>query len=70
MKLPITVKTDYMAIDLHIEQVVINSVFEDEEYIMCDLYTKNEDKYTLVCSGACYWYDGANKNIPFNWSPA
>ena len=70
MELPIKVKTDYMAIDLHIEQVVINAIFEEEQYIMCDLYTKNEDNYTLVCSGACYWYAGENKNIPFDWSPA
>ena len=70
MEFPITVKTDYMAIDLHIEQVIITQIFEQEQYIMCDLYTKQDDKYTKICTGACYWYAGQNKNIPFNWSPA
>lgn len=66
MTLPVTIQTDYTAIDIHIAKVVVFDIFEDNQYIMCDLYDDNDN---VVCHGACYWYAGPNKNIPFDFQP-
>ena len=59
------IAVNYIAIDTPITKVIVNNVYPDEQYIMCDLFSED----SLVCHNACYWYDGVNKNIPFNYMP-
>ena len=35
----------------------------DGDFVVCDIYTEED---VQVASGACYFYDGINKNIPFD----
>ena len=66
MNLPIELNVDYMQVDLHITHVSITDIFEDLLYIMCTIYAETGEVYP----GVCYWYDGENKNIPFDWRPS
>ena len=59
----IELNVDYMQSDLHIVHVRITNIFEESLYLMCDIQTESGEVY----NGICYWYDGENKNIPFEF---
>lgn len=61
VKEQIEITTDFMQADLHIVKVIPTEIFRDMLYVMCTICAEDGAVY----DGVCYWYDGANKNIPF-----
>ena len=67
MKYDITKYTDDL-IAINAKYCIVTDVRHDidGDFVVCNIYTVND---VLVATGACYYYDGNNKNIPFNWTP-
>jgi len=63
----ITIFTDELTA-LNAKYCIITDVRQDQDgnFVVCDIYS---DENICIVSGACYWYDGINKNIPFNYMP-
>ena len=39
----------------------------DGDFVVCGIYTEED---VMVADGACYYYQGDKKNIPFDWTPS
>jgi len=68
MKYPIIRFTEEL-IALNANYCTVTDVREDTDgkFVVCDIWTAED---VCVTSGACYYYEGSKKNIPFDWTPA